>query len=171
MENNTGINGQGNAGDNNQQNNGTGERTFTQEELNSIVQKRVNEVSKKYENYEELKEKAQKFDAIEEESKSELDKQKERADALQKELDGMKKADSIRAMRAEVSKEKGVPEHLLTADTKEACEAQAKDILDFKKSGTYPNVKDKGEVTPPSGKKSTREQFAEWVEKTTQGGE
>ena len=121
--------------------------------------------------YEELKEKAQKFDAIEEESKSELDKQKERADALQKELDGMKKADSIRAMRAEVSKEKGVPEHLLTADTKDACEAQAKDILDFKKSGTYPNVKDKGEVTPPSGKKSTREQFAEWVEKTTQGGE
>ena len=37
----------------------TEERTFTQAELNAIVQKRVGEVTEKYGNYEELKEKAQ----------------------------------------------------------------------------------------------------------------
>ena len=42
----------------------TEEKTFTQAELNAIVQKRVGEVTSKYGNYEELKEKALKFDQI-----------------------------------------------------------------------------------------------------------
>ena len=46
----------------------TEERTFTQAELNAIVQKRLGEQASKYENYEELKAKALKFDEIEEQS-------------------------------------------------------------------------------------------------------
>ena len=42
----------------------TEEKTFTQAELNAIIQKRIGEVSAKYGNYEELKEKASKFDEI-----------------------------------------------------------------------------------------------------------
>lgn len=140
----------------------TEERTFTQAELNAIVQKRLGEEKAKYENYEELKEKAQKFDQIEEESKSELQKATERADSLQAELDKMKKADAVRALREEVSKETGIPAHLLHGDTKEECEAQAKDLLAFKNpSGSYPEVEDKGEVNHVGGG-STREQFANW---------
>ena len=77
----------------------TEERTFTQAELNAIVQKRIGEITAKYGNYEELKEKALKFDEIEDKAKTELQKVTERADALQKELESMKKADAVRKIR------------------------------------------------------------------------
>ena len=150
--------------DNNELNNvqepQTEEKTFTQAELNAIVQDRLGREKAKYENYEELKEKALKFDEMEEESKSELQKATERADSLQAELDKMKKADAVRTLREEVSKETGVPANLLHGTTKEECEAQAKDILAYAKPN-YPNVEDKGEVNHVGGG-STREQFANW---------
>lgn len=139
------------------------ERTFTQAELNAIVQKRLGEQAAKYENYEELKAKALKFDEIEERGKSELQKANERADALAKELEGMKQANSVRMIREEVAKELGVPANLLNGATKEECEAQAKGILSFAKPNKYPSVPDGGEVrSAPSGK--TRDQFASWFE-------
>lgn len=138
----------------------TEEKTFTQAELNAIVQDRIARERSKYGNFEELKEKALKFDQIEEESKSELQKATERADSLQAELDKMKKADAVRTLREEVSKETGVPANLLHGTTKEECEAQAKDILAYAKPN-YPNVEDKGEVNNVVGG-STREQFANW---------
>jgi hypothetical protein len=138
-------------------------RTFTQEELNAIIQKRLGEQAAKYGDYEELKAKALKFDEIEDKAKSDLQKATERADALQRELEGMKKTESVRQIREEVSKEVGVPANLLTGDTKEACEAQAKAIIEFAKPGKYPIVNDRGEVRDtPSG--TTREQFANWLE-------
>lgn len=139
----------------------TEERTFTQAELNAIIQKRIGEVTAKYENYEDLKAKAQKFDEIEEQGKSELQKANERADALQRELDGMKKADSVRQIREEVSKELGVPANLLNGGTKEECEMQAKAILSFAKPDSYPSVKDGGEARH-TGSGKTRDQFADW---------
>ena len=151
-----------------QEQTGTEEKTFTQAELNAIVQSRVGELTDKYKNYEELKEKAQKFDKIEEQSKSELQKANERADALQKELEGMKQADSVRKIREEVATELGVPANLLTGATKEECEAQAKGILSFAKTDAYPAVKDGGEVrNAPSGK--TRDQFANWFNEINGG--
>lgn len=146
------------------------EKTFTQAELNAIVQKRVGEVQSKYENYEELKEKAQKFDAMEEESKTELQKATEKADALEKELETMKKADEVRTIREEVSKATGVPADLLTGDTKETCEEQAKGIMSFAKPKSYPIVKDGGEVRTAGQGGSTRDQFAEWAKDTLQNG-
>lgn len=84
----------------------------------------------------------------------------DRANGLQAELDTMKAAETIRLTREEVAKSVGVPVHLLTADTKEACEAQAQSILEFATPKSYPSVRDGGEPigTP---KKSTRDQFAE----------
>lgn len=146
---------------NNQETKQTEERTFTQAELNAIVQKRIGEVSAKYENFEELKEKAQKFDEIEERSKTELQKANERASALEKELDGMKKADTVRKIREEVAADLGVPANLLNGGTKEECEAQAKSILSFAKPNAYPAVKDAGEVRNTEVGK-TRDQFANW---------
>ncbi len=140
----------------------TEERTFTQAELNAIVQKRLGEQAAKYGNYEELKEKASKFDQIEEQSKSELQKVTERADALQKELDGMKKADAVRLIRESVSKETGVPAHLLHGETKEECEEMAKAIMSYAKPSAYPAVKDGGEVRN-IGSGKTRDQFANWL--------
>lgn len=135
------------------------EKTFTQDEVNRIVAERV----KRYANYEELKQKAEQFDKIEEESKSELQKALDKANGLQTELDALKEKETLRDLRDEVSKEKGVPANLLTGTTREECEAQAEDIINFaaQRPG-YPAVTDGGETTV-TVKKSTRDQFAEWL--------
>ena len=147
----------------------TEERTFTQAELNAIVQKRLGEQAAKYGNYEELKEKALKFDEIEEQSKTELQKVTERADALQKELDGWKKADSVRKIREEVATALGVPASLLNGETKEDCEEQANAIMTFAKPTSYPVVKDGGEASTHTGTGKTRDQFASWLSEMNGG--
>jgi hypothetical protein len=85
----------------------------------------------------------------------------DRANGLQSELDSMKAAETLRLTREEVAKSIGVPAHLLTAETKEECEAQAQQILEFAKPSKYPSVPDGGE---PIGnpQKATRDQFAEY---------
>ncbi len=84
----------------------------------------------------------------------------DKANCLQAELDTMKAAETVRLTREEVAKSVGVPAHLLTGETKEACEAQAQSILEFARPSSYPSVPDGGEPigTP---KKATRDQFAE----------
>ena len=84
----------------------------------------------------------------------------DKANGLQAELDVMKAAENVRVTREEVAKSVGVPAHLLTADTKEACEAQAQAILEYANHSSYPSVPDGGEPIG-TAKKSTRDQFAE----------
>lgn len=140
------------------------QQTFTQEELNSIVSKRLAREAEKYSDYEELKEKAAKLDELEESAKSELQKATEKAEKLEAELTSLKKADEVRAMREEVANKTGVPANLLTAETVEECEAQAEAILSFAKAGDYPTLRDGGEIQhAPKG--STKQQFAEWANK------
>lgn len=142
----------------------TEEKTFTQAEVDAIVGDRLKRDRQKYADYDALKEKAEKYDKLEEENKSELQKAVERADAAQNELDALKSANAIRDIRDKVAEETGVPVHLLTATTEEDCKAQAQAILDYAKPKGYPKVRDGGEVTK-TGKLSTRQQFAEWAEK------
>jgi hypothetical protein len=138
-------------------------KTFTQEELNKVVEDRLARERAKYLDYEDLKAKAQKYDEAEEASKTELQKATEKAQALEVELEGLKKANELRQIREEVARATNVPANLLTADTKEACEAQAKEILAFAKPQSYPKVKDGGEVSTTGGK-STSKLFSEWME-------
>ena len=130
----------------------TDERTFNQAELNAIVQKRVAEVTSKYENYEELKEKAAKFDEAEEAQKTELQKATERADSLKEQLDALTKANAERELKDRISTETGVPASLLRGDSEEDLKAQANAILGFANANkaSYPQVKDGGETTAPS---------------------
>lgn len=126
-----------------------GERTFTQEEMNAIIADRLNRERSKYADYDEMKKKAEQFDANQEANKTELQKETDRANALQAKLDAMNKATELRDIREKVSKSTGVPTDLLSGDTEEACSDQAKAILAFAKSGKYPKVKDGGEAHPP----------------------
>ena len=140
----------------------TEERTFTQAELDAIVTERLKRDRAKYADYEALKEKADKFDQIEEANKSELEKAIERSNALENELNSLKKAAEIRTMRDSVSSDTGVPASLLTADTEDGCREQAKAILAFKGTQTYPNVRDAGEVDN-NFRGSPKQQFADWA--------
>lgn len=140
------------------------EKTFTQAEVDKVIGERLKREREKYADYDAIKAKADKFDQMEEASKSELQKAIESRDALQTELDALKNANSIRDIRLKVASETGVPVHLLTAETEEDCKEQANSILDFKTPRNYPFVRDGGEIQTPVGKKSTRDQFAEWSE-------
>jgi len=136
-------------------------RTFTQDEVNAIVGKRLAEEKGKYADYDVLKAKADKFDEAEEKNKTELEKATERANNLEAELTALKKADEVRTMRENVANETGIPVHLLTGATEDECKAQAEAIKAFAQPGGYPKVKDGGEMPKPTG--STKQQFADFM--------
>lgn len=142
----------------------TTEAKFTQADLDQIVKDRLAREREKYGDYDALKEKAAKLDQIEEESKSELQKATERATALQAELDDLKNANKVRAMREKVAQDTGIPVNLLTADSEDACKEQAKQILEFSKPAGYPSVRDGGEART-SAKRDPRDSFADWFNK------
>ena len=101
------------------------EKLFTQEEVNGFFNKRYSTVMSQLEEY---KAKAEKFDALEEANKSELQKATEQAEKYKSELESLKKAEEIRAVRDKVSQETGVPSHLLSGEDEEACKAHNSDI-------------------------------------------
>lgn len=137
-------------------------KTFTQDEVNAIVTDRLTRDRAKYADYDTLKEKAEKYDQLEEANKSELQKAVERGDALQVELDKLKGENAVRDLRNKVAEETGIPANLLTGKTEEECRAQAEAIAAYAKPSTYPKVRDGGEVTQ-TGKPTTKQQFAEWT--------
>lgn len=137
-------------------------RTFTQEEVNAIVGKRLAEEKGKFADYEDLKAKAAKYDEAEEANKSELQKATERANNLEAELNGLKKAEEVRLMREKVSKETGIPANLITGATEDECKAQAEAIKAFATPSGYPKVTDKGEVSKPTSG-NPKADFAEFM--------
>lgn len=148
-----------------QENNAEGQtRTFTQDEVNAIVGKRLAEEKSKFADYEEIKAKAAKFDEAEEANKSELQKAVERANNLEAELNGLKKTEEVRQTREKIATETGIPAHLLTGDTEEACKAQAEAIKAFA-TPNYPKVKDSGEV-PKTSSGNAKTDFAEYLSQT-----
>ena len=145
-----------------QENNAEGQnRTFTQDELNAIVGKRLAEEKGKYSDYEEIKAKAAKFDEAEEANKSELQKATERANNLEAELNGMKKAEEIRQMKEKIANETGIPANLINGTTEEECKAQAEAIKAYAQPSGYPKVKDGGEPHKPTG--TAQQQFADFM--------
>lgn len=89
-------------------------KTFTQEDVNRIVQERIARVKAEVPtDYEELKAKAAKYDEAEEASKSELQKALESAESYKAELEAMKQADAHRKLVAEKAAEYKVDANLL----------------------------------------------------------
>lgn len=136
-------------------------KTFNQDEVNAIVADRLAREKAKYEDYEAIKAKAEKYDELEEANKSELQKASERVASLEAELETVRKTEAVRAIRDKVSADTGIPASLLTAETEDACIAQANAIKEFA-TPNYPNVRDAGEVTRTT-KTDTRTQFADWA--------
>lgn len=135
-------------------------KTFSQDEVNAIVNDRLKRVTEKYKDYDDLKAKADKLDEMEAAGKSELEKATKKAADLQAELDALKKEKEAAAIRAKVAKDNNISPDLLTGDTEEACTAQAKAMLDYFKPAGYPDVKDGGEPKTQGAGGATRDQFA-----------
>lgn len=138
----------------------TPDRTFTQSEVDVIVSERLKREREKYVDYDGLKEKAGKYDAL----FAEHGEVSKRNQELQTKVEALQKDIDTRNAREKVSAETGVPANLLTGETEEQCKKQAEAILNWRgPQQNYPNVPDGGEVTH-QGSGSTRQQFASWFE-------
>ena len=133
------------------------ERTFTQAEMDAIIGDRLKRERGKYADYDELKAKAEKFDAAEEAGKSELQKAVERADALAKELEAVKAKQARLDLIAAVAKDTGVDADLLGAmngTTEDEVKANA-ELLKAKFAavpGYKPDPHDNGGARPEPAK-------------------
>ena len=105
------------------------DKTFTQAEMDSIIEGRLARERQKYADYDDLKEKASKYDEYQAQNKTELQKEKEKSDALQAKLSALEKKDT------------GVPVELLTGEDEETCKKQAEAIMKFAKPKSYPGTK------------------------------
>ena len=103
-------------------------KSFTQEQVDQIVEKRLAKERGKYKDYDELKSKAMKLDEMENAGKSELDKLKESNAALRKQIDDAAAEKQHAEWVSEVAKDKGVPAELLRGSTEDELEAHA-DLL------------------------------------------
>lgn len=126
-------------------------RTFTQEEVNSIVADRLNRERAKYADYDDLKAKASQYDTT------------------KAQLDALNSANARRDMIARVAAATGCQAELLTGDTEEACTAQAQAITAFAKSqqpAGYPNVKDGGTPMHLPTQANTADSFSRAIKHT-----
>lgn len=127
----------GNQGNQNNQNangnNQGAEKTFTQEQVDQIVSERLGREKAKYSNYDELVEKAKKFDEMEEKSKSELEKLQDKYQKAQDKLDTLEKKNKVTQIRKKVAEETGVPAELLPYDTEEECKEYAEKLGKYAK--------------------------------------
>ena len=131
----------------------------SQEELDRIVQARLDRERKRFSDYEELKAKASKLAEIEEANKTEAEKAQARAEAAEKRAIELE----AKALRAEVAAAKGVPVSLLTGSTQEELEAAADALIAFRgeqKAG--PKSESLGRVNQNTVKGSTGDQFADF---------
>lgn len=142
-------------------------KTFTQDEVNAIVQDRLFKERKKYEgiDLEQMKADAEAMTGKLAESEQKLASETERANGLAAELDAIKKANEIRDIREKVARENNIPADLLHGEDEESCKTEAEKLVEFARPKGYPSVKDGGEVKPPTKKETTQELFAEFAEK------
>lgn len=113
----------------------TPEKTFTQEQLNRIVEERLARERQKYADYDDLKAKAAEFDKLEESKKSEEQKLLERIEAAEKRAQEAEKAvkeAELKALRSEIKVKFGLTDAQaarLQGDTLEELEADAKEVF------------------------------------------
>lgn len=105
------------------------EKTFTQAEMDALIEKRLERERGKYSDYEALKEKAAKYDQAQESAKTELQKALDQAAEFKAKLAEREKEIASAKARGKVAAETGVPEHLLLGETEEACKAYAEKLL------------------------------------------
>lgn len=108
------------------------EQKFTQSEVNQIVKERIARERAKYQGFDELKEKAAKTDELQ----SQLEK-------TVGELDGIKKAQTLRELKAKIAAENNIPAELLEGDTEEKLKAKAEVVKKYvNKAPVLPNQAD-----------------------------
>lgn len=100
----------------------------SQEELDRIIQSRIDRERKKFADYDEKAAAAAELAQLKEANKTEAEKVAERLAAAEKRSVELE----AKALRAEVAAEKGVPVALLSGTTQEELEAAADALIEFR---------------------------------------
>lgn len=131
----------------------------SQEELDRIIQKRIERERSRFSDYADLKAKAAQLDEIEESKKSEIEKATARADELEAKL----AAAELSVLKADVAAAKGVPAKLLTGSTQEELEAAADELIEFRgEQNQAPRSSAFKDVSGEPVKGDTGSQFADF---------
>lgn len=97
----------------------------SQEELDRIIGARLDRERRRFADYDDLKAKAEKFDAAEQANKSELERAQERAEKAEKQAAEFE----AQSLKASVAADKGVPASSLSGSTKEELEQSADALI------------------------------------------
>ena len=121
------------------------EKTFTQEQVDRIVQERLARAKAQVPpDYEEAKAKAAKYDEAQEAAKSELERAEERAARAEAALEEANARMAHEALVAKVSQETGVPVRLLHGSTEEELAASASAVTEYVEAQRPAYPTDKG---------------------------
>lgn len=139
-------------------------RTFTQEEVNAIVEKRLARAkAEPPADYEELKAKAAKYDEAQEAAKSELQKATEAAECWKAKYDELKAESDRKAAIEAAAAEHGVDASMLARMAGDV-EENAKFLADKAEAEPkYGDMHDAGEKNVPADK-TTAQQFADAID-------
>lgn len=91
----------------------------SQDELNRIIESRLSRERAKFADYDDLKTKATKFDEVTEASKTELQKERERADAAERKAAAYEAKEQVASWASEIVKGSTIPANALRGSTKE----------------------------------------------------
>lgn len=131
-------------------------RMFTQDEVNEMMGKVRREARGKFADYDELKAKAERYDAAEEAAKTELERANERAAKAEAELKEAREREERAALLRRVSEDTGVPTGLLKGSTEEELRDSAKAVAAYAASKRPEYPADKGGA-PAGGARMTKE--------------
>lgn len=139
----------------------------TQDDLNRIINERLQRERAKFADYDDLKSKAAEYDKVVEANKTEAEKQAERTAELEAKVAEYETREQIAAWKSEVSAETGVPANVLAGNTKEDIAAHAETLKpliesaqkepEAPKPGVVPTI---GKTPPTPGNVSIADQIA-----------
>ena len=146
------VNETANAGE---QNSHQFEAITSQEDLDRIIQTRLERERKKFADYDDAKAAQARLAELEEANKTAEQKQQEALAKAERELEELRTAKA----RAEVAAAKGVPADLLTGSTVEELEAAADALIKFRETAT-----DQRYAAPNEGKTPERPASSEFLQ-------
>lgn len=121
------------------------QKTFTQREVDEIIKKRLSRAKSEIPaDYEELKSKAQKFDELENANKTELQKATEELNKLKGDIAKRDAKDKANALKAQISKDTGVPADLIAGSNEDEMKEWATRVAEYAKKDTAPVLENAG---------------------------
>lgn len=103
----------------------------SQDELNRLIGDRINSVKAKFADYDDVKAKAAQLDEIEQANKSELEKERERAEAAERRAGEAERT----SLQTRVATELGVPIEVVHGEDEESMRKSAQSVLEWRDSG------------------------------------